>query len=152
MRLAPAVLLAAGWLAGCGRIGIDLRDDASTDGITVGDAAGGCPPGTTELEAGADACIELVERGAGSWDDADTECRLQGRRLCTDAQWVLACQRAQGLVDMVNDKGGATPNWEWTADRDGEDAVKRGLVTCDDVSSSEGKKGNYDFRCCAAKS
>lgn len=153
MRLAPALALAlavaAPLGAGCGRIGIDLLELAVDAPPEV--PAPACPSGTTELAPGAATCVELVEQGSASWTSADQQCRLLGRRLCTDAEWALACVKAQGLIDMFDDQGGAEPNWEWTADMDAGVAQKRGYGACEDMSSHT-VDVTYDFRCCAPKS
>lgn len=150
MRLLPVALLVAG--AACGRIGIDPREDAPP-ALPVEAAVPVCPQGTTEIEPGASTCIELVERGSLSWVAADAKCHALGRRLCSEAEWVTACNRATGLVDMIDDENGASANWEWTGDLTpmGE-GVKRGLTTCADASAHAVDSDPYDFRCCAAKS
>lgn len=148
MRLAVVGVL----VTGCGRIGIDPIDrfqDAAIDAVV--DAVPVCPAGTTELEPGSAVCIELVERGTVTWLSADAKCSMAGRRLCTDAEWLLSCRVTSGLVDMYADEGGNNENWEWTADVSSGRALKRGFTTCDDTAMHAIETGDYDFRCCAAK-
>ncbi len=135
--------------AACGRIGYEPRVgdddvDATTD---TGSAA--CPTGTTELTAGSLVCIEQEERGNETWTDATSICDGLGRRLCSDAEWFLACTDAVGLVDMANDGAGANPEWEWVSDlATAGEAEKRGYAACGDMSSHEILIDPYDFRCC----
>jgi hypothetical protein len=151
MRLLPVALLAAG--AACGRIGIDPREDAAPMTPPAEAAVPACPPETTEIEPGASTCIELVERSTLSWVDAGAKCQALARRLCTDDEWATACNRAAGLVDMIDDENGTAANWEWTGDlTPGGEGKKRGLATCDDQSSHPIDTDPYDFRCCAPKS
>lgn len=165
------VCLGSSIVAGCGRIGIDQReapgDAAALDGPSAPDAPADtapkvCPADTTELGAGSTTCIEVTERGLASWVDAAAACATVGRRLCTDAEWSLACTQASGLVDMFDDQtgegsgsgsgGGSASNWEWTADMTAGEATKRGYLSCDDLATHGINDGAYDFRCCVPKS
>jgi hypothetical protein len=142
-------------VAGCGRIHFD-RPDGSRDGSVDApevmiDAALACPAGTTELAAGSTVCIELLERSPQGWTTADAMCRAMGRKLCGDAEWLLACRSASGVVDMYNDEDGMAQSWEWVAEIQGSIASKRGLMSCDDASSVEADSIAYDFRCCTNK-
>ena len=145
MRLAVLVLI-----AGCGRIGIEPRigelDAAVTPDVTAD--ARVCPADTTELMAGSTVCIEKTERGNDTWTNAKAACEGLGRRLCADAEWLLACDSATGLVDMAND---AASEWEWMAEETGGVALKRGFAACGDMSSHEILVDPYDYRCCVDK-
>lgn len=173
-RLAGPLLVAGACLTssigGCGRIGIDRLEATGTpDGdpgsntadAGVDTAPAICPPGTTELGPGAATCIEKEERGTSSWTNATASCASVGRRLCSDAEWALACVEATGLVDMFDDQGSGSgsgsgsagaANWEWTGDMDAGAAKKRGLLSCDDASAHDIDVDGYDFRCCVPKS
>jgi hypothetical protein len=152
------VLVAAMLLAACGRIGYDeLTDDtdaasadAATDATAIDaiDALAACPTGTVELCAGSLVCIEQVERGYDTWTNAVAACAAVGRRLCTQAEWDLACPCAPSLTDMFNDNGGSSAEWEWTADESGGVAHKRGYSSCSDQSTHV-VTDPYDYRCCA---
>lgn len=139
-------------VASCGRIGIDqLGTDAAIDGQPGADVAtdaATCPPETVAITDGAAVCIELAERGTLSWTEAVATCGALGRRLCSDAEWATACTNAPGLIDMINDNGGASPEWEWVADMTGGVAGKRGYLLCGDIST-HAVTDPYDFRCCA---
>lgn len=149
----------------CGRIGYDeLTDDdidAAVDGsptidaVSVDadstdaiDALAACPSGTVELCSGSLVCIELVERGYDTWTNAVAMCASVGRRLCTGAEWDLACPCATSLTDMFNDNGGSSPEWEWVAEETGGVAHKRGYASCADQSTHV-VTDPYDYRCCA---
>jgi len=138
--------LILGALVACGRIGYDQREviDAAVDGTPP------CPPGTTELSTGSPVCIEQVERGNLDWLMATDACAAVGRRLCSDGEWLEACQYAVGLVDMANDGAGASAEWEWVAEESGGVAQKRGYADCTDTSSHV-VTDPYDFRCCVAR-
>lgn len=92
-------------------------------------------------------CIELAERGYDAWTNAVAMCSSVGRRLCTQAEWDLACPCATSLTEMFNDGGGSTPEWEWTADESGGVAHKRGYTSCADQSTHV-VTDPYDYRCC----
>jgi hypothetical protein len=138
--------------AACGRIGYDeqgqnLADATPGDGSPPDTPAASCPSDTRPI-AGAvvgTTCIEIDERGNATWLMARSLCTNAGRRLCTDVEWLLACQSTSGLVNMA---GGLAPDWEWMADEAGGIALKRGFDLCTDESSHEIDNGGYDFRCC----
>lgn len=136
-------------LVGCGRIGIEPRigelADAAPD---VAPDARVCPADTTELMTGSSVCIEKTERGTETWTNAKATCEGLGRRLCADAEWLLACDNATGLIDMAND---AASEWEWMAEENGGVAQKRGYAACSDTSAHEILIDPYDFRCCVDK-
>jgi len=134
-------------MLGCGRINYDLIEpptagDAASDGPAV------CPSDTLPITAGSKTCIEKVERGNMTWTDADAMCRAAGRSLCSDAQWLTACQQVPSLIDMFNDGNGATPEWEWVAEVMFDQGSKRGVGTCSDTATHEIFAMPYDFRCC----
>lgn len=147
----------------CGRIGYDELEgddtDASADGTGPSDAdpvdapdaidaLAACPNGTVELCSGSLVCIEMVERGYDSWTNAVAACAAVGRRLCTGAEWDLACPCAPSLVDMYFDNGGSSAEWEWVAEESGGIAHKRGYASCADQSTHP-VTDSYDYRCCA---
>ncbi|KAB2888491.1 MAG: hypothetical protein F9K40_20465 [Kofleriaceae bacterium] len=161
-RLATSVMavVVAGLAIGCGRIGYDEREDdvdAMADGIgptdadptdaDPTDALAACPTGTVELCSGSPVCIELTERGYDTWTNAVAACAAVGRRLCTGAEWDLACPCAPALVDMFDDQGGSAAEWEWVAEESGGTAHKRGYTSCADQSTHV-VTDPYDFRCC----
>jgi hypothetical protein len=163
--LVAGVCLGSAIAAGCGRIGIDLREgdaadagmDAAADAATGSDAAPQvCPNGTVELAPGSQTCIEIMERGTETWVTADEQCAAAGRRLCSDAEWEQACNEASGLVDMFDDgsgSGSGSAEWEWTGSMVGSsDAKKRGLQACSDMAEHDIASDPYDFRCCVPKS
>src|SRR5262245_21060168 len=98
-----SLVLVAAVVCGCGRIGYDdLVDGAAIDAPSDGPAAPVCPSGTSALRPGSRVCVEQLERGYLPWDAALAACTGVGRRLCTDAEWLEACENASGLVDMTN--------------------------------------------------
>lgn len=159
----------SGWIlavvtVSCGRIGYDERSDDDTDAaetdaspidaeaidaaaIDAIDALAACPNGTAELCAGSLVCIEIAERGYDTWTNAVATCSAVGRRLCTQAEWDLACPCAPSLMEMFQDGGGSTLEWEWTADESGGVAHKRGYDSCASQSTHV-VTDPYDFRCC----
>jgi len=162
-RLRSWVWILAVVTAGCGRIGYDERNDddidAAADGVSRSDAdpvdavdadpdaLGACPNGTVELCAGNTACIEIDERGYDTWTNAVAACAAVGRRLCTGAEWDLACPCATGLNEMFDDGGGSAQEWEWVAEETGGVADKRGYASCADQSTHV-VTDPYDYRCC----
>lgn len=129
----------------CGRIGYEERPggvDAPPIDAAVIDGIPACPAGTAESCPGSPVCIEVVERGYIDWTAARDTCAGAGRRLCTDAEWALACGCAAGLVDMTDSE------WEWVAEESGGVAQKRGYESCDAISSHP-ITDSYDYRCCA---
>jgi hypothetical protein len=143
----------------CGRIGYDERSDDDTDAETIDsapidaievdavDALSACPNGTAELCSGSLVCIEIAERGYDTWTNAVAACAAVGRRLCTQAEWDLACPCAPSLLEMYQDGGGSSLEWEWTADELSGVAHKRGYDSCASQSTHV-VSDPYDFRCC----
>ncbi len=157
--LAVLVAVALG-AAACGRIGYDERsgsdgaaiDSAVIDAVLIdadrSDGLAACPNGTAESCAGSTVCIEIAERGNEPWTTARDTCLGVGRRLCTEAEWTLACTCALGLDEMFNDGGGSAQEWEWVADELSGVAHKRGYDSCD-AASTHVVVDPYDYRCCA---
>jgi hypothetical protein len=137
------LLLAAS--AACGRLNYDALEEPPPIGAADAPSSGACPADTAPIEPGAAVCIELAERGTTTWVAANDACANLGRRLCRDAEWAVACEKAVGLADMA---GGADTTWEWMLEQDGTLALKRGIDVCTDTSSHEIANGDYDFRCC----
>ena len=132
-------------MVGCGRINLDpIENLAGDDGGP--DIGGLCPDDTIDLQNAANTCIEKTERGYKTWVDADTTCRGLGRRLCTDAEWALACGMPAGLTEMTSDVAGF--EWEWVAEVANEQGSKRGYELCGDIATHEIFLQPYDFRCC----
>lgn len=129
------------------RIGFDpvtTTADASPGPADVApDAPRLCPADTVAIAAGSFVCIERVQRGYDPWTVARDTCASLGRRLCADAEWLLACETAPtGLMEMVG------PNYEWVAEEAGGTAQKRGASSCQDPSAHP-VIDPYDWRCCA---
>jgi len=144
MRLAWLIPMAA---VACGRLGYEAQPDAAVDAPAI-DAPPTCPLGMTPVCDGQPVCIDLAERGNDSWTNARDLCAATGARLCTDAEWALACTCAVGLIDMANDGAGASQEWEWVAEETGGVAQKRGYAACTDTST-HAVTDPYDYRCCA---
>jgi hypothetical protein len=159
-------------LAACGRIDLDPREldvdapVATFDAPAIADAdpaapdadpsidarvdaakAAVCPDDTTPISDGSLVCVEKNERGTDTWTAASDTCNAAGRRLCSDAEWALACANATDLVDMANDGGGTTREWEWVAEMSAGTAWKRGYTACDETASHS-VDTPYDYRCC----
>jgi hypothetical protein len=153
---APAVLVLvlAVAMVSCGHIGYDELDveidavgDAEPGDGPGADGLAACPVGTVETCPGSTVCVEVAERGYQPWTDAHDACLAVGRRLCTDAEWALACTCAVGLEEMTDDGAGSALEWEWVAEESGGVAQKRGYDTCD-ATSTHAVTDPYDFRCC----
>ena len=103
------------------------------------------------LTAGAAFWVLRAYRRAGGGADsarpALAACAAVGRRLCTGAEWDLACPCAPSLTEMFNDNGGSGLDWEWVAEETGGVAHKRGYASCSDQSTHV-VTDPYDFRCC----
>lgn len=100
-----------------------------------------CPADMTPLSGTSSVCIDLADRGGMIWLTGQAACDAEGRRYCTDAEWLEACLNATGLVDMTGD------GWEWVAEQAGGVAHKRGASDCDDASSHV-ITDPYEVRCC----
>lgn len=136
-------------LAGCGRIGIDEIENQNQAADAANDAPRVCPADTVAISDSSFVCIEKAERGNMTWTAAKATCEALGRRLCADAEWATGCDQATGLIDMFDDGGGATPEWEWVAELVAPGVGgKRGYGLCADTSSHEIFVDPYDFRCC----
>ncbi len=129
----------------------DSEPDGSDADLSVpdGDAEGDAPeptcPGDTApfLDAGRSSCIELVERPADLWINAEVVCSDLGRRLCSDVEWVAACHAAPSGLETMTD------SWEWVADLQSVDnAFKRGSTSCDSQSYHDIDSGGYTYQCC----
>jgi hypothetical protein len=126
---------------------IAVEVDAEVDGGDA-DLDEPVPPCAADMASFLDVdrlvCIEVIERPAQLWIEAEALCADHGRRLCTDAEWVAACHAAPARLESM------TGNWEWVADlTSATSARKRGSSTCDSISSHSIDSGAYAFRCCA---
>lgn len=137
MRYASLAIVAAA----CGRMGFEARIAELDAGVDVPAA---CPSDTTELAPDSAVCIEKQQR-RDTWTKAKAACASIGRRLCADAEWALACDKATGLESMIG------PDWEWVAEEAGDVAQKRGFSACTDTSAHEIFVDPYEFRCCVNK-
>ena len=130
---------------GACRIGFDTVPTSDAPEIPVDvpvDAPRVCPADTVAIAPQSTVCIELVQRGYDPWTVARDTCATLGRRLCADAEWLMACETAPtGLMDMVG------PGYEWVAEESGGIAQKRGASSCQDPSSHQ-VIDPYDWRCC----
>jgi len=88
-------------------------------------------------------CIDQVQGSPVTWVDAVITCTANGKRLCTDAEWVTACNATgKGLQTM-------TGNYEWVAELvSATSAKKRGYTDCTSASNHDVTSGGYEVRCC----
>jgi hypothetical protein len=131
------------WLVACGNV----EGGGGADGPRPVDAAPPPCPGGTIAIAGTNACIEAIERGTAEWTAARDTCLGEGRRLCSDAEWVAACESTSGLENMIGDDGGTDLQWEWVADEFDGEAHRRGYEICADESVTS-VFDPHDYRCC----
>jgi hypothetical protein len=137
------VLLVA--LAACGRLGFDAGETPPVFDIDAQVTPGVCPSATVETKSDSGVCIETAQRGIKTWVGAKDDCASNGRRLCGDAEWLGACEKAPGLQAMVDD-------WEWVAEETGGIASKRGGAgACTDTSRHEIDIDPFGYRCCVDK-
>lgn len=103
-----------------------------------------CPSGTVLVNE--QYCIEPTEHGSGNYFQAGLACASSGLRLCTWAEFVVACDRSLELQLT-----GMTNSWEWTNNTSNEDNSGRivGLNSCVSAGNwlSTGS-GPIAFRCC----
>lgn len=103
-----------------------------------------CPSGTVLVND--QYCIEPTEHGSGDYFQAGLACAASGLRLCTWAEFVLACDRSLELQLT-----GMTNSWEWTNNTSNEDNSGRiaGLNSCVSAGNwlSTGSSP-IAYRCC----
>ena len=103
-----------------------------------------CPSGTVLVNE--QYCIEPTEHGSGDYFQAGLACAASGLRLCTWAEFVVACGRTLELQ-----LSGMTNSWEWTNNTSNEDNSGRivGLNGCVSAGNwlSTGS-GPIAYRCC----
>ena len=87
--------------------------------------------------------IDQAQSGSTIWVASVADCMAQGKRLCSETEWVTACNASgEGMTGM-------TGNWEWLAElASATSAKKRGSGACSDASSHDVTSGSYDTRCC----
>lgn len=103
-----------------------------------------CPAGMAAINS--QYCIELDERPALNFPDAATVCGQLGRKLCSWAEFTVACDRDTvfGLNDMIG-------NYEWTNTAgNGDDLVRvAGWNNCRSAGTSISVGGTpMNYRCC----
>ena len=90
-------------------------------------------------------CIEPLERAAQTFYDASLACMAENKRLCTWAEFHLACQQRDelGLQAMVN-------NWEWTNSSADHNFNLRvvGQTNCTASTRMHGGTISNPYRCC----
>ena len=130
--------------------GVSVSDSATTDGVKV--VVGldkKCPSGYVCVDGSF--CIQEDEGGYSNWYDAITECNEMDGRLCTYAEWYLACTQNEAGTISLNYM---TDGWEWVSDAskgiETAEAMIVGDRECTDNSSTSVYSYVY-FRCCADK-
>ncbi|MBL4709172.1 MAG: hypothetical protein JKY48_12115 [Flavobacteriales bacterium] len=96
-----------------------------------------CPAGMTA--AGANMCIETVERTASDWFDAAAACVASGYKLPTWAEWYGAASNA-ALTDETDD-------WEWVDGGTSNTVRKVGNGGLKNTANDDPDTGIEAFRC-----
>lgn len=103
-----------------------------------------CPSGSVAVN---DAyCIQVAEHDTAEFDVASITCGQENGRVCSWAEWWVACNRmaALGLQDMLGD-------WEWTNNAANADGYVRvvGQSTCTQATTNAivGSR-QRSYRCC----
>jgi hypothetical protein len=109
------------------------------------DTSGPVCPGTM-ADFGA-FCIDKDDSSSLTWVRAAEHCMSKGKRLCSDSEWLTACQSSgKGMIDM-------TGTYEWIAQLASDTSgKKRGSSTCASASSHSVTSGVYQTRCCQTPS
>lgn len=108
-----------------------------------------CPSGTIPVNG--HFCMQPVENSpSATFFDAALFCAGQGLRLCSWAEFVVACELRDSLG--IND---ITGNWEWTRTSAGSNRVVRmvGSQGCTSASTASTNEGAplRRWRCCASR-
>lgn len=107
-----------------------------------------CPATMASFSSGGSGksfCIDKNEGAKLVWTVARDTCGAAKKRLCTQAEWVQACNAptSDGMLKMVGD-------WEWLVDKaSATSAKKRGATSCNSASSHSITSGAYRTRCCS---
>ncbi|MEA1925909.1 MAG: hypothetical protein U9M90_01530 [Patescibacteria group bacterium] len=114
----------------------------------------GCPSTGDWVDIG-DFCIMEDEEGSSdTWEDAGRECSTsaQDSRLCTSAEWTVACLLdANGSISLDNITG---DNDEWVGDLETtNNAAVIGDTGCQIFGNAQTGSGgdSRNFRCCVNK-
>lgn len=101
----------------------------------------GCPPFMASVEDRF--CVDVYQSGTATWVDAMAFCEARGGSLCTEDEWVAACQTSIDRVD------GLVDDWEWTSLLvDADNALKHGAGDCVTTSPHTITIDEYGVRCC----
>jgi hypothetical protein len=109
-----------------------------------------CPNGFVDVNA--DYCIEIVERDTINWFAAVKSCGDFNARLCTQSEWVFACQKSS-VLNLLN----MTDNMEWidSAGNSGDNCKTMGMDQFGTPGCNSGYSRTFNlnksFRCCYSK-
>lgn len=91
-----------------------------------------------------------------NWYEAADQCQAQGKRLCTNAEWLQACDAAplNGVEEMPGQQSEWLSNWVFEPSDQVFDALDRGYFRCRTSSHPWPTYRPYQikwFRCCASQ-
>lgn len=72
-----------------------------------------CLPDMTSLAAGAHLCVDKARTGMTGWASASSNCRFQGKRLCTASEFILYCKLSASLEPIGPGLNDGIPDPEW---------------------------------------
>ncbi|MCU0318898.1 MAG: hypothetical protein MUE88_02305 [Flavobacteriales bacterium] len=124
---------------------LDLVYDGTSYQLINGDLHGTrpCPAGMVTVNG--QYCIEPTNRSSATLEGASNICAALTRRLCTWAEFHVACARRieLGVTTTSND-------WEWTSNTANEDLNARvvRLAGCGDAGTRNSQTVPAPYRCC----
>jgi len=115
----------------------------------------GCP---SEMVDMAGYCIDRnPTRTFVNWYEAADQCQALGKRLCTNSEWLQACDAAplNGVEEIPGQQSEWLANWVFEPSDQVFDAIERGYFRCRTTSHPWPSYRPYQikwFRCCACNS
>jgi hypothetical protein len=122
---------------------VDASRDRRADTSPPADLAPVCPTGMNPV--GATVCMDVDHVNTKTWVGAAAFCMGNGKRLCTETEWIAACVGGAGFLNLVEAKP------EWVSDLVGDDAKLKGQGSCQATTGSGVASGLYEFRCCSSQ-
>lgn len=113
-----------------------------------------CPTGMVDMLG---YCIDRSPtRTFVNWYEAADHCQVQGKRLCTNTEWLQACDASplNGVEDMPGQQSEWLSNWVFEPSDQVFDAMDHGYFRCRTSSHPWPTYRPYQikwFRCCASQ-
>lgn len=113
----------------------------------------GCPSNMVDM---AGYCIDREPtRNFLNWYDAADQCQVQGKRLCTNVEWLQTCDAAplNGAEGMPGRQSEWLSNWVFEPSDQVFDALEHGYFRCRTSSHPWPTYRPYEvkwYRCCAS--